>query len=183
MVKTNAWEQCKLGEVLEEISIKSQIENEYKILSSTNTGIELRKGRVDGNSNIGYKILDIGEMVLSPQNLWLGNININNFIKGIVSPSYKTYKIKNINSNFLRVFLKSDKMMDEYKNVSTQGASIVRRSLEIEMFYNINIYLTNKEEQEKIGNFFKTFDDLITIHQRINIITNVIFLIIDFWNL
>ena len=65
------WKQRKLGDFLEDFSKKSTIENEYIILSSTNNGMEIREGRVSGNSNLGYKIIDDGDLVLSPQNLWL----------------------------------------------------------------------------------------------------------------
>ena len=42
------WEQRKLGDVLEEFSNKSTVEDEYTVLSSTNTGMEFRDGRVSG---------------------------------------------------------------------------------------------------------------------------------------
>nr|WP_242427937.1 restriction endonuclease subunit S [Enterococcus faecalis] len=61
------WKQRKLGDFLEDFSKKSTIENEYIILSSTNNGMEIREGRVSGNSNLGYKIIDDGDLVLSPQ--------------------------------------------------------------------------------------------------------------------
>ena len=75
---TDDWEERKFGELLKEFSIKSKIEDEYNVLSSTNSGMEFREGRVSGTSNLGYKIIKNGDLVLSPQNLWLGNININN---------------------------------------------------------------------------------------------------------
>lgn len=65
-----------MGDVLEEFSNKSTVEDEYTVLSSTNTGMEFRDGRVSGTSNLGYKIIEIDDLVLSPQNLWLGNINL-----------------------------------------------------------------------------------------------------------
>ena len=98
---SDAWEQRKLGGFLQEYSIKSKIENEYPLLSSTNKGMEYREGRTASESNIGYKILKINDLVLSPQNLWLGNININTLVTGIVSPSYKTLKINNLSLYFL----------------------------------------------------------------------------------
>ena len=43
---SDEWVQRKLGEVLREFSIKSKIENEHTVLSSTNSGMEFREGRV-----------------------------------------------------------------------------------------------------------------------------------------
>ncbi len=163
---TDDWEQRKLGDLLKEFSIKSTIENEYKVLSSTNSGMEFREGRVSGTSNLGYKIVKNGDLVLSPQNLWLGNININNLGKGLVSPSYKTFELINIDSSFINPQLRTQKMLEEYKNSSTQGASVVRRNLEIDSFYQIKIFVPTISEQEKIGSFFKQLDNTIALHQR-----------------
>ena len=163
---TDDWEQRKLGDLLKEFSIKSTIENEYKVLSSTNSGMEFREGRVSGTSNLGYKIIKNGDLVLSPQNLWLGNININNLGKGLVSPSYKTFELINIDSSFINPQLRTQKMLEEYKNSSTQGASVVRRNLEIDSFYQIKIFVPTISEQEKIGSFFKQLDNTIALHQR-----------------
>ena len=160
------WEQRKLGDLLKEFSIKSKIEDEHKVLSSTNSGMEFREGRVSGTSNLGYKIIKNGDLVLSPQNLWLGNININNIGKGLVSPSYKTFEFINIDSSFINPQLRTQKMLEEYKNSSTQGASVVRRNLEIDSFYQIKIFVPTISEQEKIGSFFKQLDDTIDLHQR-----------------
>lgn len=59
-------------------------------------------------NTIGYKILRKGQIIFSPQNLWMGNINYNsNFEIGIVSPSYKIYQInKKFNPYFIGVLLK-----------------------------------------------------------------------------
>src|SRR5699024_6933953 len=163
---SDAWEQRKLENFLQEYSIKSKIENEYPLLSSTNKGMEYREGRTASESNIGYKILEINDLVLSPQNLWLGNININTLVTGIVSPSYKTLKINNLNLYFLLPQLKTKRMLEKYKQVSVQGASVVRRNLDFTEFMNIDLIVPENKEQKKIGNFFKQVDSLITLHQR-----------------
>ncbi|MDD9791734.1 restriction endonuclease subunit S [Priestia megaterium] len=163
---SDAWEQRKLGEMLKEFSIKTKTENEYTVLSSTNSGMEIRNGRVSGTSNLGYKIIEDGDLVLSPQNLWLGNINVNDIGKGLVSPSYKTFKFVDLDSQFIEPQLRLPRMLEEYKNASTQGASVVRRNLELESFYQIPIRVPSWKEQKKIGSFFKQLDDTTTLHQR-----------------
>lgn len=163
---TDDWEQRKLGDVLEEFSNKSTVEDEYTVLSSTNTGMEFRDGRVSGTSNLGYKIIEIDDLVLSPQNLWLGNININNLEKGLVSPSYKTFKLRNIDKEFFRPQLRTKKMLELYKQASVQGASVVRRNLDMDLFEQIELNIPMIEEQAKIGEYFFNLDYLITLHQR-----------------
>lgn len=160
------WENCKFGDVLEEFSNQSTVENEYTVLSSTNTGMEFRDGRVSGKSNLGYKIIDIDDLVLSPQNLWLGNININNLDKGLVSPSYKTFKLRNIDKEFFRPQLRTKKMIDLYKQASTQGASVVRRNLDMDLFAQIEITIPRIEEQTMIGQYFANLNNLILLQQQ-----------------
>ena len=155
-----------MGDVLEEFSNKSTVEDEYTVLSSTNTGMEFRDGRVSGTSNLGYKIIEIDDLVLSPQNLWLGNININNLEKGLVSPSYKTFKLRNIDKEFFRPQLRTKKMLELYKQASVQGASVVRRNLDMDLFEQIELNIPMIEEQAKIGEYFFNLDYLITLHQR-----------------
>lgn len=163
---TDNWEKRKLSDFIIDFSEKSSKENEYPVLSSTNSGMEERRGRVSAVSNIGYKIIDNKDLVLSPQNLWLGNININNMGKGLVSPSYKTFKIRNISSDFLLPILHLPNMLNHYKMSSTQGASVVRRNLDIDLFNEIPLSLPDKQEQVQIGSFFKQVEDAITLQKR-----------------
>ncbi|WEV38157.1 restriction endonuclease subunit S [Lactobacillus sp. ESL0680] len=163
---TNAWEQQKFKEILKEFSIRSKIENEYPVLSSTNSGMEIRNGRVSSESNIGYKIVKNGNLVFSPQNLWLGNINVNYIGTGLVSPSYKTLNFKKVNPQFIIPQLKTSKMLEKYKNASTQGASVVRRNLDTTAFYQITIRVPNIAEQSKIGNFFNKVNSILTLQER-----------------
>ena len=160
------WKQRQLENIFFEFSIKSKKENEAPLLSSTNKGMEFREGRVSGESNLGYKLITNNDLVLSPQNLWLGNINFNNLGTGIVSPSYKTFKCKNVEIDFIRPQLRNNHMMYQYKNASTQGASIVRRNLDLDLFNQIRIYIPSSEEQKIIGKLFNKIDNSIAIHQR-----------------
>ena len=163
LIKQTNFTKVKLGEILKEKNIKSTYEDQYPVLSSTNSGIELRNGRTNSSSNIGYKVLSKNELVLSPQNLWLGNININfNFGNGLVSPSYKVFSLtNNVNIIYLNSLLHHPKMIYLYKVVSVQGASVVRRNLDIEAFENLTLKLPSIEAQDKIGNLLDKNKQLI----------------------
>ncbi|MRB36997.1 restriction endonuclease subunit S [Bacillus thuringiensis] len=161
------WKKGQLENFLVEYIEKTTIENEYTLLSSTNNGIEERNGRVSGLSNIGYKIIRKGNMVLSPQNLWLGNINYNSEYEiGIVSPSYKTFNIVQSDNYFISTYLRLPIMLKKYAQSSLQGASIVRRNLDIDLFNQITIFIPSQKEQQKIGAFFKQLDDTIALHEK-----------------
>jgi type I restriction enzyme S subunit len=166
MIFSFVWEQRKLGDILIEFVSKTKVENEFPVFSSTNKGIELREGRVSGESNKGYKIIEVGDLVLSPQNLWLGNINVNEIGKGIVSPSYRTFTFNNVEPSFIKPQLRSDEMLNQFKSSSTQGASVVRRNLDNDLFNEIEIKVPSNNEQKLLGNFFDSLDSSIVLHQR-----------------
>lgn len=159
------WEEKRLGDVLNEVNEKTTVNNQYEILSSTANGIlkqsEYFNREIASNNNIGYKVLRYNQIVLSPQNLWLGNINYNDkFTSGIVSPSYKVFNIDcKYNSKYISYIIKTNRMLNEYKNVSEQGASVVRRNLNTDLFYDIKVIIPILEEQTKIADFFSTIDE------------------------
>ena len=160
--------KVKLESLLTEITEKSKINNEYKILSSTTKGIFLQSEyfnkQAASENTIGYKILRKNQLVLSPQNLWMGNININmSFDIGIVSPSYKIFNIneKIIDINILNEWIKSPRTLYQFLIASEQGASIVRRNLNINLFKEITINIPKLSVQRKYGKLFKIINNKV----------------------
>ena len=129
-----------LGDILIERSERTQTNNQYDVLSSTVKGIfsqrEYFSKDIASENNVGYKIIRLHDIVLSPQNLWMGNINYNDkFDIGIVSPSYKIFSIgEGYDKRFVAAMLKTHRALYNYILVSEQGASIVRRNLNMEAF-------------------------------------------------
>ena len=136
--------QVCLRDILVERGERSNRNNQYEVLSSTVEGIysqrEYFKKEIASADNAGYKVIHLGDIVLSPQNLWMGNINYNDrFSIGIVSPSYKVFSIKpTFDEQFVASILKTKRALWKYSLVSEQGASIVRRNLNMEDFYEIS---------------------------------------------
>lgn len=158
------WGKFELGTILKESVKTTKILNEYPVISSTKNGLFLQKDFFDkevaSKDNIGYKILKRGQIVLSPQNLWMGNINYNDkFDIGMVSPSYKIFSInESFNKKYIACMLKTERMFEQFRQVSEQGASIVRRNLNMELFSEIVVSVPNIYWQEKIGEAMTTFD-------------------------
>ena len=159
------WGEKKLVNILTEFNEKSVISNQHPILSSTTKGLFKQSDYftrdIASKDNTGYKILRKQQLVFSPQNLWLGNINVNcDFEVGIVSPSYKVFDFnKNLTSFiYCKYLLFTNRMFYEYAQASEQGASVVRRNLDMSSFKAIPIKLPSKEEQTKIANFLSAID-------------------------
>ncbi|WP_163195246.1 restriction endonuclease subunit S [Clostridium thermarum] len=166
------WRTVKLEEILEECNEKSTENNQYEVISSTTNGIFYQKDyfnrEIASDDNTGYKILKYGQVVLSPQNLWMGNINYNDkFEIGIVSPSYKIFSINTEhNSKFIGYVLRTARAFYEYMQSSEQGASIVRRNLNMELFYEIIFNLPSRKEQDKITEFLTCIESKVSKEEK-----------------
>ena len=172
-LKINGKESIMFDDFLDEVTEKSSIQNQYPVLSSTSKGLFLQSDyfnkQASSENNVGYKILKRNQLVLSPQNLWMGNININNiFDIGIVSPSYRVYNIdiKKMDLNYFNYWIKTPKALYSYLISSEQGASIVRRNLNIEMFNQISLKVPKLEKQHIIGNKIYQFNLKINFEEE-----------------
>lgn len=120
-----------------------------------------------GSSNIGYLKVKKNDLILSAQNLHLGNCNVNlRFEHGIISPAYKVYKLKKCDPLFMQAWVKQDKTKDFFLKASTEGASVCRKNIVWEELYKQKLPVPKINEQVKIGEYFSNLDRLITLHQR-----------------
>ena len=152
----------RIGNILKERVEKTKANNQHEVLSSTVKGIfsqrEYFSKDIASENNIGYKVIRLHDVVLSPQNLWMGNINYNDrFDVGIVSPSYKIFTIADgYNKTFIASMLKTHRALYNYILVSEQGASVVRRNLNMEAFEQLVFKMPSLDLQRKIGNAILT---------------------------
>jgi len=115
-----------------------------------------------GASNKGYKKIDMGTLVLSTQNLHLGNANVNlRFEHGMVSPAYKTYHIHDCSIKLIAELVKSDKAKRFFYNATTVGASVCRRNVEWDTLYDQPLYLPSSIEQECLATFLSALSSRI----------------------
>ncbi len=159
----------RLGDILLERSERTKVNNQHEVLSSTVKGIfsqrEYFSKDIASENNVGYKIIRLHDVVLSPQNLWMGNINYNNkFDIGIVSPSYKIFSIaEGYDKRFISALLNTHRALYNYMQVSEQGASVVRRNLNMEAFEQLTFKIPTYTTQCEIGRI------LDSMHKRLGI--------------
>ena len=155
--KGNDSSYVPIKDFLIEKNEKSTIQDQYPVLSSTVKGLFLQSDyfqrEVASSNNIGYKITKLNDIIISPQNLWMGNITYNDkFENGIVSPSYHIYEIRDgYNKQYIATILKSYKALYRYKSISEQGASVVRRNLNMDAFLDITFPIPSKRKQDEAG--------------------------------
>ena len=167
----------KLGECIEEIVDKTTENNQYEVLSVTKDGIysqeEFFKKQIASEDNTGYKIIRKNNLVFSTMNLWMGSLDVlSNYEIGIVSPAYKIFKFdeSKMIPSFGKYFMKSHFMLEQYKNCSEQGASIVRRNLDLKQLLDTEIIIPTVEEQCKIVKVLENIDEII--NKYTNLIKN-----------
>lgn len=155
---------------MDETREKTSVEDEDTLLSCAIDGMFLNSelfSHFRGSSNIGYLKVKKNDLILSAQNLHLGNCNVNlRFEHGIISPAYKVYELINCDPLFMQAWVKQDKTKDFFLKASTEGASVCRKNIVWEELYKQELPVPKINEQVKIGAFFQNLDNLITLHQR-----------------
>ena len=151
------WNAIRFGDIVDEYSDRTKEEDEDILLSAAIEGMFLNSELFDhqrGASNKGYKKIDMGTLVLSTQNLHLGNANVNlRFEHGMVSPAYKTYHIHDCSIGLIAEWVKSEKAKRFFYDATTVGASVCRRNVEWDTLYDQSLYLPSEAEQERLAIF------------------------------
>lgn len=164
------WHGKPFGDLIQEYSDRTRTEDEDTLLSAAIEGMFLNTelfGHQRGASNKGYKKIKYGTMVLSTQNLHLGNANVNlRFKHGMVSPAYKTYDITGCSIELLAHWIKSDAAKHFFYNATTVGASMCRRNVEWETLYEQPLFLPSTDEQDKIASFLSILTQRIDAQQK-----------------
>lgn len=159
------WKRLKLGDFIQEIDERTICNNQHEILSVTKNGIvrqsEHFNKQIASENNIGYKVIRRGNLAFSTMNLWMGSLDVLSTCDvGIVSPAYKVFKLnkKFITVDFARNFMKSSGMVCLYKSKSEQGASIVRRNLDLKALLCTEVFIPYTSEQTAIADVLSTAD-------------------------
>ena len=165
-----AWEQRKLGDVVEDYVEKTTVEDQYPVLtSSQRKGIVLQDDffagdRVNQNGNIGYFIIPRGYFAFrsrSDNDVFVFNRN-DAVDMGIISYFYPVFKPRGVDSDFLLRRLNYG--LEDQIKINSEGTG--QHVLSLKKFKNMIGLFPSYEEQKKIGSYFSQIDHLITLHQR-----------------
>ena len=167
---TDAWEQRKVGELIEDYIEKTTVQNQYPVLtSSQQQGVVFQEDyfadrQVTTNDNIGYYVLPYGYFTYrSRSDTDVFVFNRNNIIdKGIISYYYPVFLPKDCDSNFLLRRLNHG--IKKQLSMAAEGTG--QKVLAHNKFKNMVVDVPEIEEQQKIGLYFESLDHLITLHQR-----------------
>jgi type I restriction enzyme S subunit len=96
---------------------------------------------------------------------WQGAIGVAKS-EGMISPAYiSAIPNDDVYPLFMDYALRRKEAIDQIDNLS-YGVTDFRKRLYWDSFTNVKCFLPSKLEQEKIWCYFKSLDNLITLHQR-----------------
>lgn len=170
------WEEKKLEDISEKVTEK----NSARVYSETFTnsaefGVISQRDyfekNISNSSNIdGYYVVKPEAFVYNPRISTLapcGPVNRNGLGRtGIMSPLYTVFVTKNVDTTFLEYFFKT-KIWHSfmYLNGDT-GARSDRFSIKDAVFFELPVLCPVISEQVKLGEYFKSLDELINRHSQ-----------------
>lgn len=173
---TDAWEQCKLGQVSDKVT-KKNLKNEFSetLTNSAEHGIINQRDFFDkdisNEKNLnGYYIVNEDDFVYNPR--------ISNFApvgpikrnklgrRGVMSPLYYVFRTHNIDKTYLEYYFDAAEWHKFMKLNGDSGARSDRFAIKDSVFKEMPIPYPTVGEQQQIGTFFQLVDNLITLHQR-----------------
>ncbi len=177
---TEAWEQRKLGDIMDVTSVKRIHQSDWQtegirflrardIVSAIKNEdpedcLYISKEKYEEYSKISGKV-EIGDLLVTG----VGTIGVPYLIINSEPIYFKDGNIiwfknkKNINGKFLYFSFTNNKIQNFIKESAGTGTV---GTYTIESGKKTPIFLPHNDEQNKIANFFSNLDNLITLHQR-----------------
>ena len=170
------WEQRKLNEIADKVSEKNK-NNEFSepFTNSAEQGIISQKDYFDreivNNENLnGYYIVRNDDFIYNPRisvTAPVGPINRNRLGRnGVMSPLYTVFRTHDIDNLYLEFYFKTTKWHRFMKLNGDSGARFDRFTISSTQFMEMPIPYPTLEEQQKIGEYFDSLDNLITLHHH-----------------
>ena len=170
---TDAWEQRKLGDFTNQINNFVNPEDAKLPLWSltAEAGLIEKSDRYERDFLVKkkdqFKRIETNTLVYNPMNITIGSIDIYTGLYPIAVSGYYVSIVydKNIDTDFLKEVLLLPSSLKMYKNYAT-GSLIERQRVQYPTFSKLQLLLPNLDEQKAIGQFFKSLNLDITLHQR-----------------
>lgn len=147
---------------------------DYPILSVTVDGVKLQgdhfNKRIASENVSDYLVVERGEIAMSGLNFWMGAVGMQSIVDtGVISPAYKVFKVNGqlMNSDYAMHFVRSETMLSILLESSVQGASVVRRNLDMKALTSAPVRLPSLLEQQAIATVLSTLDSEISALEAI----------------
>ncbi|MDY5332537.1 MAG: restriction endonuclease subunit S [Porcincola intestinalis] len=177
---TDDWEQRKLGDIVERVTRKNtNLESDLPLTISAQYGLidqnEFFDKRVASKDVSGYYLVNNGEFAYNKSTSndapWGAVKRLDRYEKGVVSTLYIVFGIRDshqTDSDFLATYYDTNRWYSGVQAVAAEGArNHGLLNIAASDFFDTTLMLpASIEEQQRIGAFFKSLDNAITLHQR-----------------
>ena len=160
--------KVKLGEYIQEYSVRNKANEDIPVYSVTNTqGFcqDYFGKEVASKDKSTYKIVPRGYFAYNPSRINVGSVDWQrDEDQVIVSPLYNVFSVSpELNQQYLYYYLKSDFALHRIKAVATGS---VRDNLKLEMLKNFPIRIPRVEEQEYIVQVLDKAKNIINLRRN-----------------
>ena len=172
---TDAWEQRKLGEVVKEVTRNDPTSDAPIMMITANNGFIEQSERYAfnnaGESLKKYILLEKGELAynhgaskLRPYGSCFALTTVENARIPFV---YHCFSVEDHDPEFMSIELNGADVENQLRRIVSSGARMDGLlNISFEEYTSVEVLLPERAEQERISSFFRSLDDLITLHQR-----------------
>ena len=177
---TDDWEQRELEEIVERVTRKNQdLVSELPLTISAQYGLidqnEFFDKRVASKDVSGYYLIYNGEFAYNKSTSsdapWGAIKRLDRYEKGVLSTLYIVFKIRDesvTSSDFLVTYYDTNNWHKDVQAIAAEGARNhgLLNIAPVDFFKTELMLPQDIEEQRKIGDYFKSLNALITLHQQ-----------------
>lgn len=170
-----SWEQRKLGEVVKEVTRNDPTSDAPIMMITANNGFIEQSERYAfnnaGESLKKYILLEKGELAynhgaskLRPYGSCFALTTVENARIPFV---YHCFSVENHDPEFMSIELNGADIENQLRRIVSSGARMDGLlNISFEEYTSVEVLLPERAEQKRISSFFRSLDDLITLHQR-----------------
>ena len=172
---TDDWEQRKLGEICSRVQGNDgRMELPTLTISAANGWMKQEdrfSGNIAGKEQKNYTLLHKGELSYNHGNSKLAKygtvFSLQTYEEALVPRVYHSFKVESGSADFIEYYF-STKMPDrELRKLISSGARMDGLlNIGYDDFMGIKMMFPSTLEQDKIAEYFRALDHLITLHQR-----------------
>ncbi|MBC1604245.1 restriction endonuclease subunit S [Listeria rocourtiae] len=157
------WALCKFIDIVDRVNLSS---NSNELPRVEFEDIVAGEGRL--NKDITEKLDGRKGTIFQPNNILYGKLRpyLKNWLqpnfKGIALGDFWVFEAKNTDAKFDYYLIQADK----YQKVANDTSGTKMPRSDWRLVSNTSFLIPKKDEQTKIGTFFKHLDDTITLHQQ-----------------
>ena len=174
-VGKNAWEQRKLGEVCSRVQGNDgRMDLPILTISAANGWMKQEdrfSGNIAGREQKNYTLLQKGELSYNHGNSKLAKygtvFSLQSYEEALVPRVYHSFKVEMGNADFLEYYFATKLPDKELGRLISSGARMDGLlNIGYDEFMGIQMMFPSTKEQDRIADYFRNLDHLITLHQQ-----------------